>query len=277
MPSLLEDLEKPPSLEGLRVGIGALSANDSVIRLSADDAERYLFDVEVFTTPESLVDALAQGKIDAATRGTLSAAATVNALKDRFAIDHVQRVAYMRTAYEKPFFLAPVGVGDCRTFEQKVELLQLVDRYSKLFGLTARIAVLGGARLEDMGIDPEVDKTIEDARRLVTRAQELGLSARFYEILIEDAIKTCNLIICPDATSGNLVFRALYYLGSGDCYGAPVLNAKGHIFIDTSRGKTDYTSALKLAAVLGHRRRKFREDVGTPAPGPRPTTGPGRA
>jgi predicted methyltransferase MtxX (methanogen marker protein 4) len=73
--------------------------------------------------------------------------------------------------------------------------------------------------------------------------------ARHYEILIEDAVKTCGVIIAPDGISGNLIFRTLVFLGGGHGHGAPVLNI-GKIFVDTSRASPDYTNALLLAASL---------------------------
>ncbi|MBW3582747.1 MAG: methanogenesis marker protein Mmp4/MtxX [Euryarchaeota archaeon] len=256
--NLLEEIQKPPDLTGIKVGIGALSANDSVIRLSAEDAERAGMEVTIYTNPEGLVDALVSGEIDAATRGTLDAGTTLEVIRERFDVDHVLRVAYMKTAFEKPFFLAPVGVDDCPTLEDKYALLEWVLKYSKVFNIFPRIGVLSGGRLADVGKAPGIEESIEEARAVVKRAQELGLSARFYEILIEDAIKSSNIIISPDGVSGNLIFRTLYYLGSGDSYGAPIINIP-RVFVDTSRGKSDYTSAIKLAAILVNRARRHAE------------------
>lgn len=256
--NLLEEIQKPPDLTGIKVGIGALSANDSVIRLSAEDAERWGMDVTIYTNPEALVDALVSGEVDCATRGTLDAATTLAVIKDRFEIDHVLRVAYMVTAFEKPFFLAPVGVDDCPGLEEKRELLEWVQKYAKVFNIFPRIGVLSGGRLSDAGKLESIDRSIEEARAIVKKAQELGLSARFYEILIEDAIKSSNIIIAPDGIAGNLVFRSLYYLGGGDSYGAPIVNIN-KVFVDTSRGKSDYTSAIRLAAILVNRARRHAE------------------
>jgi len=69
------------------------------------------------------------------------------------------------------------------------------------------------------------------------------------EILIENAIETCGLIIAPDGISGNLVFRTLTFLGGGHGHGAPVVNIS-RIFVDTSRASPNYVNALLLAASL---------------------------
>ena len=76
------------------------------------------------------------------------------------------------------------------------------------------------------------------------------LSGSFHcEILIEDAVESCGLIIAPDGISGNLIFRTLTFLGAGHGHGAPVLNIS-RIFVDSSRASPDYTNALMLAAAL---------------------------
>jgi predicted methyltransferase MtxX (methanogen marker protein 4) len=73
--------------------------------------------------------------------------------------------------------------------------------------------------------------------------------AEHSEILIEDAVETCGLVIAPDGISGNLIFRTLVFLGAGHGHGAPVVNI-GRIFVDTSRASPNYTNALLLAAAL---------------------------
>jgi predicted methyltransferase MtxX (methanogen marker protein 4) len=73
--------------------------------------------------------------------------------------------------------------------------------------------------------------------------------AEHCEILIEDAVKTCGLIIAPDGISGNLIFRSLTFLGGGLSHGAPVVNIS-RIFVDTSRASPNYANALLLAAAL---------------------------
>jgi len=77
---------------------------------------------------------------------------------------------------------------------------------------------------------------------------DMGISAKNYSILIEDAIKDANLIIAPDGISGNLIFRTLVFLGGGNGFGAPVLMEK--VFVDTSRVKEDSARAIMLASAL---------------------------
>jgi predicted methyltransferase MtxX (methanogen marker protein 4) len=69
------------------------------------------------------------------------------------------------------------------------------------------------------------------------------------EILIEEAVGDCGLVIAPDGISGNLVFRTLAYLGGGNGHGAPVTNIRP-VFVDTSRASSDFAPALRLAVVM---------------------------
>ena len=85
----------------------------------------------------------------------------------------------------------------------------------------------------------------------IAAAEKVALlgNATHCEILIEDAVETCGLIIAPDGISGNLVFRTLVFLGGGHGHGAPVVNIS-RIFVDSSRASPDYSNALLLAASL---------------------------
>jgi predicted methyltransferase MtxX (methanogen marker protein 4) len=89
-----------------------------------------------------------------------------------------------------------------------------------------------------------VDASIAEAELVA----QLG-DAEHCEILIENAVETCGIIIAPDGVSGNLVFRTLTFLGGGLGHGAPVVNIS-RIFVDTSRASPNYANALLLAAAL---------------------------
>jgi putative methanogen marker protein 4 len=193
---------------------------------------------------QSLVDDLASGKIDAAVRGTLPSNATLKALKIAMGVDHLERIALLETAGGKKFLLTPVGVDEGWTIAEKLELIKKGRSIARKFGLSEKVGILSGGRLGDIGRHPQVDSSMADAE-LVSR---LG-GAVHYEILIEDAIETCGLIIAPDGISGNLIFRTLIFLGGGYGHGAPVVNIS-RIFVDSSRASPNYTNALLLAASL---------------------------
>ncbi|WAC05707.1 MAG: methanogenesis marker protein Mmp4/MtxX [Methanoregula sp.] len=193
---------------------------------------------------EALVADLMAGTIDAAVRGTLPSNATLRALKLKTGTDHLERIALLETATGKKFLLAPVGVDEGWTVQEKLVLIKKGKDIAGRFGLSQDVGVLSGGRFGDVGRHPQVDASMADAE-LVARLS----GARHYEILIEDAIEECGIIIAPDGISGNLIFRTLIFLGDGHGHGAPVLNID-KIFVDTSRASPDYTNALLLAASL---------------------------
>ena len=244
----------------MRIGIGAGSDIRKV--LSSADGAGPGISVVCFTSPEhgggirsaglrmsdrpgeALVQALMDGEIDAAVRGSLPSSTTLRALKDATRVDHLLRVAILSTPAGKKFLLAPVGVDEGWTVAEKVELAGRGRELAARLGLGRDVSVLSGGRLGDLGRHPAVDRTLADAE-LVARIS----GATHREILIEDAIGAGGMILAPDGISGNLIFRTLVFLGEGRAYGAPVVNID-RIFVDTSRASPDYANALITASLL---------------------------
>jgi len=110
------------------------------------------------------------------------------------------------------------------------------------------VAVLSGGRFEDAGRSEIVDKSLADGEVVAERLCELGIDAKHYGILIEDAIGDANVIVAPDGITGNLIFRTLTFLGGGGGFGAPVL--ADLVFVDTSRVKVKFSDAIILASAL---------------------------
>ncbi|NMB78968.1 MAG: methanogenesis marker protein Mmp4/MtxX [Methanomicrobiales archaeon] len=193
---------------------------------------------------QSLVDDLASGRIDAAVRGTLPSNSTLIALKKAMGVDHLERIALLETAGGTKFLLTPVGVDEGWSVSDKVELVKKGLVIAKKFGLPEKAGILSGGRFGDLGRHHEVDASMVDAKEVarITGAEDS-------QILIEDAVKTCGLIIAPDGISGNLIFRTLVFLGAGHGHGAPVVNIH-KIFVDSSRASPNYTNALLLAVSL---------------------------
>ena len=193
---------------------------------------------------QALIDDLMAGKIDAAVRGTLPANSTLKALKIAEGVDHLERIALLETVQGKKFLLTPVGVDEGWTVSEKLELIKKGRLIAQKFGLPNKVGVLSGGRLGDVGRHSQVDASMAEAE-LVARLAD----AAHCEILIENAVESCGLIIAPDGISGNLVFRTLTFLGGGHGHGAPVVNIS-RIFVDTSRASPNYANALLLAASL---------------------------
>src|SRR5512145_2609557 len=193
---------------------------------------------------EEMVRDLAAGSIDAAVRGTLPSNSTLRALRVAMGVDHLERIALLETANGKKFLLTPVGVDEGWTVSDKVELIRKGRVIAQKFGLSEKVGVLSGGRFGDLGRHPQVDASMADAREVarLTGSEDC-------QILIEDAIESCGLIIAPDGISGNLIFRTLTFLGAGHGHGAPVVNIS-RIFVNTSRASPNYTNALLLAVSL---------------------------
>ncbi|RBQ23848.1 MAG: hypothetical protein ALMCE001_15640 [Methanocorpusculum sp. MCE] len=192
----------------------------------------------------AMINDLRAGKIQGAVRGTLSANETLRYLKTAYGVSRLERIALLETSRGERFFLAPVGVDEGWTVDEKIDLVTRGRELARSFGLSERTAVLSGGRIGDIGRHPVVDRSISDAMEV---AEKTG--AVHGEILIEDMVKECGVIIAPDGISGNLIFRTLTFLGAGIGHGAPVMNIPG-VFVDSSRASSGYVPALNLTAAV---------------------------
>ncbi len=263
--SLLSDIERKAKKNHARIGLGIGKISEDLI-MSAEDAAKYAEVVlvgdeeqiratgtrlEIIHSTEpskKLVELLVGEDIDGAVRGTLSAIKTLSLLKSSLGMKKLYRAALLETADRTPFFLAPVGIDEGNSIEDKIELIKRGVWHIQRLEAEARVGILSGGRFEDKGRDKTVDRTLEDAQIVTERLCGMGMNAKNYSILIEEAIKEANFIIAPDGISGNLIFRTLVFLGGGHGYGAPVLMDK--VFVDTSRLKEDAARAIMLASAL---------------------------
>lgn len=194
---------------------------------------------------KEMIDALIQGEIDGAVRGTLPSHSTLRYLKQRTGVDYLERIAFLETHNGQKFLLAPVGIDEGTTITDKIRLIRSAGILADLLNIPRSVAILSGGRLDDAGRNPDVDRSLADAELLAR------ITGGFHaEILIEDAIGRYGIIIAPDGMSGNLIFRTLVLLGSGTSHGAPVINIDV-TFVDTSRASMHYDNAIRLAAALG--------------------------
>ncbi len=263
--NILSIIEKKARHNHARIGLGIGGVSEKFLR-NAEDACEFAdvvlvgdedkikvigTELEVIHSekPEqALIQLLADGKIDGAVRGTLSATKTLTALKKSPGMKRLYRIALLETADGTAFFLAPVGIDEGNSVDDKVELVKRGAEHIERFGIKVKVGILSGGRFEDAGRDERVDRMLVEAELVTKRLCEIGIDATNYAILIEDAIKEANFIIAPDGISGNLIFRTLVFLGGGHGYGAPVLMEK--VFVDTSRVKEDIKGAIMLASAL---------------------------
>jgi putative methanogen marker protein 4 len=253
-----------------KIGIGVGSNEENVeSSVAISNASKY-GKTTMFDDARELASALRNGEIDAAVRGTLDSKDAMTAVKQVFGLDHVLRVAMMQPRGGSIFFLAPVGVDEGWTVEQKVELMQLGSKTIRRMGVVPTIGVLSGGRLSDRGRSPMVDRSIDQAEEVVKIGRAQGLDVVHCEILIEDALKNRNFLIAPDGISGNLIFRTMHLVDGGRSMGAPIVNLD-KVFVDTSRAKVSFVDSIALAsALLGDPSVSRRHPGGHPG-GPAPT------
>lgn len=244
-----EHIFKAAKSANMRIGIGSLPDSEKV-ETSVKLAEAIGYGrTEIYHDCVSLVQALKEGKIDAAVRGDLDSNKAMHAVKEAFGIDRILRAAMIQPRGGQIFFLAPVGIDEGTNAEEKLEFVELCVPMLRKMGIEPRIGIMSGGRVTDLGRSAFVDKTINEAQVIVSRLKAKGYDAEDVQILIENAVQNKDLIIAPDGISGNLIFRCIHLVDGGRSMGAPILNMP-KVFIDTSRAKPSYTDSIALASAL---------------------------
>jgi len=200
---------------------------------------------------------LHDGEIDAAVRGTMSSSKTLLELKRVFHLAEVMRTAVLEGYSSRPFLLTPVGIDEGANFDSRLRLVQRTISYFSSTGWELKIGILSKGRLEDKNRGSEIKASIEDGDRMAEVLAGEGHNSKHFAILVEDAVKECELVVAPDGVAGNLMFRTLHFVGGREAYGAPVVNIP-KVFVDTSRSKSDFSDAIRLAAGL------FQAQAGRP-------------
>lgn len=231
-----------------KIGIG--DGGGFAVESSVKTAEREGFaDVTVYNDALSLVEALKKGEINAAVRGSLEAKTVLTNVKSRLEVKNILRIAFLVMGDEKLILLAPVGVDEGVSLEEKLKIISLGSELLSKFNVETKAGVLSGGRFEDMGRDETVDKTLQQGEKLTKMANKKGISSKHFGIQLEEALESSNIIVAPDGITGNLMFRALHFMGGGKAIGAPIVNIN-KVFIDTSRSKKDYSNSIALAGAL---------------------------
>ena len=204
--------------------------------------------IDTDTPEDELVSLLISGKVDAAIRGTANASDSLSNLKKACHIDKIHRIAILLTKNGSPFFFAPVGIDEGTTVDDKIEFICLGTHLLKRLGVSAHVGLISTP-------DETGQKEAAEIIRIVT--EEKKLHAVDYKLDLEEAFEHSNYILAPNGITGNLIFRALTFLGGGDGLGAPILMDR-HVFVDTSRSAGHYTKAIMVASALS--KRKERKD-----------------
>jgi len=182
---------------------------------------------------------------------------TLAELKGVFHLTEVMRAAVLEDSSGKPFLLAPVGIDEGGDFDARLRLVRHAISYFSSAGWELNVGILSKGRLEDKNRGSEIKDSIEEADRMAEALTVEGRNSWNFAILVEEAVKECELVVAPDGVAGNLMFRTLHFVGGRRAYGAPVVNIP-KVFVDTSRAKSDFSDAIRLAAGL------FQAKVGRP-------------
>ncbi|MDL5502415.1 MAG: methyltransferase, partial [Candidatus Methanoperedens sp.] len=92
------------------------------------------------------------------------------------------RVALLETADGRPFFLAPVGIDEGNSVDDKVELIKRGAEHFRRLGVEMKVGILSGGRFEDIGRDKTVDRTLEEAELVTKKVRALGIDVKNYSI-----------------------------------------------------------------------------------------------
>lgn len=202
-----------------------------------------------FDSPGELVTSLHDGRIDAAVRGTLGSSETLIELKRVFKLAEVMRTAILEDWSGKAFLLTPVGIDEGREYASRLRSVRSTLSYFSPTGWDLRVGILSRGRREDKDRGDEIKSSIEEGDRMAEVLAGEGHVSKHYAILVEDAVEESELVVAPDGVAGNLMFRTLHFVGGRRAYGAPVVNIP-RVFVDTSRAKSDFSDAVRLAAGL---------------------------
>lgn len=204
-----------------------------------------------------ILNYLKTNQISCVVRGNLSSTQFLHGLQSVLNIPEINRLALLETFTGYQFFFGPVGIDECNDLDSKIKFINKAIKEIKALNLIPRINILSGGRIGDIGRNPKVDSSIEDAQKVIDhyRDKNSSLFVKHSEILIENAIaEKTNLIIAPDGVSGNLIYRTLVHLGGGKAYGAIYMDIDRTI-VDTSRvgDISEIRGALILAQSLSSR------------------------
>jgi putative methanogen marker protein 4 len=233
----------------LRIGIGSGGGSGRAERSKAEAELVGFTSITIYHDPIGMAQDLREGKLDAAVRGDLDSNVAMAAVRTTFGVNKVLRAAFLEPQGGRTFMLAPVGIDEGWTVEEKCELARLCVACLASMNEHPAVGIMSGGRSSDRGRRRAVDRSLDDALTITGRLGGEGIHVRDVQILIEYAAQTCDVIIAPDGISGNLIFRTLHFLGGGKALGAPVLNIP-RTYVDTSRVKDSYADSIALAAWL---------------------------
>jgi phosphate butyryltransferase len=166
--------------------------------------------------------------------------------------------------YHKLFGITDAAMNVAPTFEEKVTILtNAVDMFHRIGVEDPKVAVL--AAIET--VNPKMDATVHAAllTQMNRRGQIRGChvdgplaldnavskAAAEHKSIVSDVAGDADILLVPDIESGNLIYKALNFLGGAISAGV-ILGAKVPIVL-TSRADSEETKhySIALAAAMG--------------------------
>lgn len=237
-------------MKSIAIGVGENKAVLKAVDIFL--AENSNVEIKLIDNDDDIVKSILDNEIDGVVRGSLKASGVMKKLNNEFKF--ISRATYVNgDDYE--FLLAPVGIDEGKTLNDKLKTSIMCGNFLKKLSKTPKVAVLAGGRKGDYGRSAKISKSIDNAWKLCELIENnTDFEVKNYYILIEQAIKDkCNIIIAPDGIIGNIIFRTLVLLDDWPSNGAITFGINS-IYIDTSRDQntTGYLRSLKLAYKLAN-------------------------
>ena len=235
-------------MKSIAIGVGENKAVLKAVDIFL--AENSNVEIKLIDNDDDIVKSILDNEIDGVVRGSLKASGVMKKLNNEFKF--ISRATYVNgDDYE--FLLAPVGIDEGKTLNDKLKTSIMCGNFLKKLSKTPKVAVLAGGRKGDYGRSAKISKSIDNAWKLCELIENnTDFEVKNYYILVEQAIKDkCNIIIAPDGIIGNIIFRTLVLLDDWPSNGAITFGINS-IYIDTSRDQntTGYLRSLKLAYKL---------------------------
>lgn len=210
--------------------------------------------IDIVYNDDDLLKAIKSSDVNAVIRGSLAASSLISNLRKSYS-KNLNRATFISYKNHE-FLLAPVGIDEGRTIEEKTIIIDEACQFLEKIAKTPKIAVLSSGRKGDRGRSKEIDKSLDESGFLTDQFKD-KYGIKNYNILIEEAIEDKNnLLICPDGIIGNYLFRTLVLVCGWHSLGAVTLGIDD-IFIDTSRSQTvdGYLRSIDLAIYLANLRK----------------------
>ena len=165
-----------------RIGIGLGADEDKVLRSKAEAERAGFSNIVLYEDPLPMARDLRDGRLDAAVRGDIESNGAMAAVRETFGLKKVLRAAFMEPQGGRMFLLAPVGIDEGWTVDEKLELARRGRIVLDRLGIRPVIGIMSGGRTSDKGRMREVDRTIDDAQEVVDILRREGIDARDVQI-----------------------------------------------------------------------------------------------